>query len=201
MPRTDRRAIETKSRILAAATELFCADGYVDTTMAAIATAAGVSVQTLYLRYGSKATILSAALDVAIAGDEEPVPVLDRSWTQEAMGAPDGRTAIALMTRGARKIADRTHELYSVIQSAAALPEVTEVLAKSKRERVIATRAFAEALVKKKGYNRAVSVERATDLLYGLATEESYLVFVVDCGWTPDEWESWTADTLAAQLF
>jgi hypothetical protein len=37
--------------------------------------------------------------------------------------------------------------------------------------------------------NRAVSTERAADLLYGLIAEDSYLVFVVDRGWTADEWE------------
>ena len=36
--------------------------------------------------------------------------------------------------------------------------------------------------------------------MYGLGTEDSYLIFVVDRGWTPDDWERWVVDTLGAQL-
>jgi AcrR family transcriptional regulator len=201
MARSTRRGIETKARIASAATKLFCAQGYIDTTMAAIAAEAGVSVQTLYLRYGSKGAILSAALDVAIAGDAEPVEVMKREWVQRALAESDGPTAVSLWAQGARTIVDRTHVLFGVIQSAAADPEVAEVLAKSKRERVVAQRTFADVLSKQKGFNRAVSTERAADLLYGLMTEDSYLVFVVDRGWTADEWQSWAANTVIAQLF
>jgi hypothetical protein len=37
--------------------------------------------------FGAKARLLKAAIDVAIAGDDEPVPVLDRSWAADAMAA------------------------------------------------------------------------------------------------------------------
>jgi AcrR family transcriptional regulator len=45
----------TRHRVVAAAAPLFVRDGYVETTMAGIARAAGVAVQTLYLSFGSKA--------------------------------------------------------------------------------------------------------------------------------------------------
>ena len=37
--------------------------------------------------FGTKARVLKAAIDVAIAGDDEPVPVLDRSWAAAALAA------------------------------------------------------------------------------------------------------------------
>jgi hypothetical protein len=40
-----------------------------------------VSVPTVELLFGNKARLLKAAIDVAIAGDDDAVPVLDRSWT------------------------------------------------------------------------------------------------------------------------
>jgi AcrR family transcriptional regulator len=196
-----RRGTETKGRILAAATKLFCAQGYLDTTMAAIAAEAGVSVQTLYLRYGSKAAILEDALDVAIAGDEEPVAVVERDWAQEAIAAEDGPVAISLMVQGAGDVVGRSNVLFGVIQAAAADPEVADVLNKNKRQRAEGMRLFAAALSKRKGFNRAVSVERAADLLYGLMTEESHGVFVVDRGWSVREWQRWATETLTAQLF
>ena len=197
-----KRNVETEARIAAAATELFCSQGYVDTTMAMIAAAAGVSVQTLYLRHGSKAAILSAALDVAIAGAAEPLAVGEREddFVVRALADPDAASAIETWAGGARRICDRAHGLYEVIRSAAADPEVAVVLAKSRADRAAAHQALAEALVTKSGYDPAVGTERAADLLYALGTEDAYLLFVVDRGWSPDEWERWVVETVTAQV-
>jgi AcrR family transcriptional regulator len=197
-----KRNVETEAKIAAAATELFCTLGYVDTTMAAIAAAAGVSVQTLYLRHGSKAAILSAALDVAIAGDAAPVPVASREddFISRALAAPDAAEAIAIWAHGARRICDRTHGLYEVIRSAAADPEVAAVLDKNRRDRTIGHETLAASLATKARYRRDLSTQRAADLLYALGTEDAYLLFVVDRGWSVDEWERWVIDTVCAQV-
>lgn len=197
-----KRNIETEAKIAQAATALFCTQGYVDTTMAMIAAAAGVSVQTLYLRHGSKAAILAAALDVAIAGDAEPVALQERSddFYVRALAEPDAARAIAIWARGARSICDRTHRLYDAIRSAAADPEVAEVLDKNRNDRSAGHRVFAEAFPTKQRYDTQVSVQRAADLLYALGTEDAYLLFVVDRGWSADEWERWVIDTVSTQV-
>jgi AcrR family transcriptional regulator len=195
-----KRNVETEARIAAAATELFSTQGYIDTTMAAIAEGAGVSVQTLYLRHGSKAAILSAALDVAIAGDTEDESIMARGWIARALEDRDARTALSTFGQGVRSISDRTHRLYEVIRSAAADPEVAEVLAKNRQERISGLRVLAAAFATKPGFDHSVPVERAADLLYALGTEDSYLLFVVDRGWTADAWEQWVVETLTAQL-
>src|SRR5260370_27043869 len=46
-----------------------------------------VSVPTVEALFGTKARLLKAAIDVAIAGDDEPVAVLDRGWAAEARKA------------------------------------------------------------------------------------------------------------------
>lgn len=197
-----KRNVETEAKIAAAATELFCSQGYVDTTMAAIAATAGVSVQTLYLRHGSKAAILSAALDIAISGDATPVPVAEREddFFSRAVAAADPAAAIAIWAHGARGICDRTHQLYDVIRSAAADPEVAEVLAKSRHDRITGHRMLLEVLSTRVGYDRSIPPDRAADVLYALGTEDAYLVFVVDRGWTADEWEAWVVRTVTSQL-
>jgi hypothetical protein len=55
--------------------------------MRAIAAAAGVAVPIVELQVGTKARLVKTAIDVAIAGDDEPVPVLDRVWTAAATAA------------------------------------------------------------------------------------------------------------------
>jgi len=197
-----RRNTETEAKISAAATTLFCDQGYVDTTMAAIAANAGVAVQTLYLRHGSKAAVLSAALDVAIAGDADPVELVDRpdDFYVRAMEEPDARRAIAIWAHGARRICDRSHRLYEVIRSASADPDVAAVLEKNRNDRAAGHRALGDALATKAGYDSSVPPQRAADLLYALGTEDAYLLFVLDRGWDVDEWERWVVDTVSAQI-
>jgi AcrR family transcriptional regulator len=197
-----KRNVETEAKIAEAATSLFCTQGYVDTTMAAIATAAGVSVQTLYLRHGSKAAILSAALDVAIAGDVEPVALVEREddFVVRALAEPDAARAIAIWANGARRISERTHGLYEVIRSAAADPEVAQVLDKNREDRSTGHRQLADVIATKQRYDPAVPAQRTADLLYALGTEDAYLLFVVDRGWSADEWERWVVDTVSTQV-
>lgn len=62
-----RQAEETRTRILVSAAELFAADGYARTTLAKIASAAGVSAETVQGQ-GSKAALLVAALEYVVVG-------------------------------------------------------------------------------------------------------------------------------------
>ena len=55
---------------LQAAQELFTLDGYVTTTIAAIADHTGVAVQTVYASAKSKRDILKGILDLSISGEE-----------------------------------------------------------------------------------------------------------------------------------
>lgn len=48
--------------------------------MRAVAADAGVALPTVELVFGTKAKLLKAVVDVAIAGDDEPVPMLDREY-------------------------------------------------------------------------------------------------------------------------
>jgi len=78
----------TEQRIVAAATDLFLADGYVATTLEAVARRARVAARTVYVRFGTKAALFKRVIDVAVVGDTEPVDVLGRDWMIEAMTAP-----------------------------------------------------------------------------------------------------------------
>src|SRR5690349_16239669 len=81
------QARRTRQRLLAAATTTFLTRGYAGTTMRAIAAAAGVSVPTVEQQFGTKVGLLKAAIDVAIAGDDDEVPVLDRVWADQGRAA------------------------------------------------------------------------------------------------------------------
>jgi AcrR family transcriptional regulator len=59
---------DTRNRLVDAAASEFAAHGYAATTVARLAAAAGVSVQTLYLAWGSKRALLRAYMERALAG-------------------------------------------------------------------------------------------------------------------------------------
>jgi AcrR family transcriptional regulator len=97
--RSDRRAAqarETRGRVLASATDVFLRRGFGAATIREIAAVAGVSVATVESLLGTKTRLLKAAIDVAIAGDDEPVAVLARPWAARAMAATSAREFLSI---------------------------------------------------------------------------------------------------------
>ena len=84
-PLREEGARRTGELILAAAQDLFVAQGYVQTTIEQIAERAGVSRPTVFANAGSKRELLKRLRDLALAGDDDPVPVIERAWYQEAL--------------------------------------------------------------------------------------------------------------------
>ncbi|MDQ6710017.1 MAG: TetR/AcrR family transcriptional regulator [Candidatus Dormibacteraeota bacterium] len=193
-----RRA--TRERVVQAASALFVRDGYLATTMAGIAAEAGVAVQSLYLIFGSKLEILKAALDVAVVGDFDPVPLLEREWARRLAETPDGPEAVRLFISEVKRILGRTYPIYAVVQAAAA-GEPGEILAENKLQRHEGHGVIAQALSRKPGFAQGLSIAGATDMIYGLASEDLYGLLVADRGWSPDKWERWCADILVGILF
>src|SRR2546423_637855 len=77
-PLRAQQAATTRQAVLDAARQLFVAQGYGATTIDQIAARAGVSKPTVFTAVGNKQTLLSTVRDVAMAGDDEKVPVLER---------------------------------------------------------------------------------------------------------------------------
>ena len=199
-PRAER-ARETRRRVIDAALRLFVEHGYMPTTMSEIAREAGVAVQTLYLAFGSKSSILSAALDVAIVGDDAPVPLLERPWIEELRTEEDGHRAVALLCRENTALFRRVAPLHVAIRAATGDAEVASLLERDQQSRYATQRQFVAILAGKPGFNMELGEERATDIVYGLLSEAVYLLFCVDRGWQVEEWTAWVAATLSSQLF
>jgi AcrR family transcriptional regulator len=195
------RSRETRRRIIDAALRLFVDEGYMPTTMSAIAREAGVAVQTLYLAFGSKASILSAALDVAIVGDDAPVPLIERPWIQQLRAEEDGHRAVVLMCREVAELFRRVAPLHVAIRAATGDADVARLLAHDQQSRYATQRQFVAILADKPGFNAELGEERATDIVYGVLSEAVYLLFCVDRGWSVADWNAWVAATLSSQLF
>lgn len=77
-PLRARQAAETRQAIINAAIMLFRDRGWAATTLPMVAAEAGTAVDTIYSAFGSKSGLLMAAIDLAIAGDDDPRAMVDR---------------------------------------------------------------------------------------------------------------------------
>src|SRR6266849_1653652 len=98
-PRRREQAAATRREILAAAQRLFEQQGYAATAMAAIAAEAGVALKTVYVAFETKAGVLRALWHLLLRGDEEPIPVGQRSWFREVVEEPDPERQLRLNAR------------------------------------------------------------------------------------------------------
>lgn len=195
------RGRATRARVVGAATELFVERGYLDTTMAAIAHAAGVSVQALYLAFGSKVGILGAAQEVLVVGDDEEVPLLARPWVDRVRQEPDGLRALRIIIDNATAAVERTSPIYGVIEAAAADVDVADLLATMRQRRFTTWQQLAEELSGKRGFNRRLSPERAADTLYAVLSSELHRLLVLERGWPVKDWRTFAYDTAATRFF
>ncbi|MBM9618477.1 TetR/AcrR family transcriptional regulator [Streptomyces zhihengii] len=178
--------------MLEAAMSLFVEHGYGATTIDSIAREAKVAVQTIYFSFGSKQQILKELIDVHIAGDEDPVPTLERPHVVEALEAEDPRQQIRLQVRLTREVYERVGPLLEVLRNAATTSgDGAELWEANKRQRQVVQRRFTESLVAKKALREDLSVERAVDISYVLLGPELFHLLVTERGWTPEEWEQW----------
>lgn len=196
-----RDAPGTRRRMLEAARELFICNGYGATTLKEIADRAGVAVQTIYFTFGNKRVLLKELVDVAIAGDLEPVATMDRPWFRDAVAAPAADAHVRLHVRGTRGILERVAPIVEMLRAAASAdPAIAGQWDADADPRFAVHLEAARSLVAKPGVRAGMTAEHAADLLFGLLSPELYQVFVRDRGWSPARWESWAADTLIAQL-
>ena len=118
-PRREANARQTRARIIAAATRRFLAHGYSATTMRAVAADAGVALPTVELAFRTKARLLKAVIDVAIAGDGEHLTMLDRQWAAQAESATDPAAFLEAFSRQLTVSAGRAAGLAAVALEAA----------------------------------------------------------------------------------
>jgi len=122
----DAQTAHTESRVLAAATDLFVANGYLATTLADVAERAGVGARTVYVRFGTKAALFARVVDVAVAGDTAPVALFDRPASQGPFSGPDPMARLVEFCRITAQIMRRTGDLFAVAQEAAMIDPVLQ---------------------------------------------------------------------------
>ena len=118
-PQRELAARHTRRAVIAAAQSLFVEHGYVGTTVDQIAERAGVSKPTVFASAGSKRSLLKDLFDLAVAGDDQPVPVAERLRSEEALHEPDQGRSLRRYAGTVVRRHERYADLDEVLRTAA----------------------------------------------------------------------------------
>lgn len=185
-----QQAATTRRAVIAAARDLFLTQGWAGTGMREVAAAAGVALETVYSHFSSKKGLLRAVVDVAVTGDDAPVPLAGRAEFRAAgEGARPDRIAAA-----AEVVSDvhtRTAAMAKLVREAAhADPEMAQMLRATRDRQRLDVAAALELVVGRK------PTDDECDGVWALTSPEVYLLLVEESGWAPARYRQWIEQML-----
>ena len=199
-----RRREQAQARrraVVVAAKELFERDGFHATAIAAVARRAGVSQESIYKGFGTKAALAKAVFDFVIAGDDEPVPVAQRPAVQAALAEPDVRRKIAIYIQGLAQRQQRSAKVQILIRdgrhSDDALVDVWQNLLD---ERLTGMTLLGQHLLDTRQLRGGIELDEVRDVLWTYIAVELYELLVLGRGWSLDRYADWTARAITAAL-
>jgi AcrR family transcriptional regulator len=199
--RRQGQARRTRQRILDSAIAEFSRRGYGATTVPAIAAAAGVSVPTIEQVFKTKANLLKEAIDVAIAGDDEPVPVLERPAALIAAAAPTAETFLAAVSAAVADVAERAAGLILVVFDAAAGdPRLRPLAEQLRANRATMAGRIVDGLVTRAPLRPGNDRPHAVDVVWLLMDPAVFTRLTIDRGWSRQRFQQWFADSTARLL-
>ena len=197
----ESQARATRRAVVNAARDLFVELGWSGTTIEAVAARAGVSRKTVFTSVGGKAALLKLALDWALVGDDEPVPLEERQVLAEMEQQTDPRALVARWARFVAELEERVAPLAAVLVVAAdADPEAAGVHAVSERNRLRGAEFVVARLTAINGLRPGVTAERAVAAALVLMDPSIHRTLVSEHGWTREEYADWIERNAVAEL-
>jgi TetR/AcrR family transcriptional regulator, regulator of autoinduction and epiphytic fitness len=192
------QARQNRRRIIGAAVSLFAARGYAGTSLAEVASAAGVAVQTVYAAFGTKVNLLKHAIDVSLAGDDAPVPMMDRDAVRQMMAEPDPYRVLARYAAQVRAVTERAAGVMLAAWAAApGDPAVAALVANLDAQRLRGMTALAASIAAKARQAGCladgITEEDIRDALWAFNSPQLTSLLLRDRGWSPDRFEAWLA--------
>jgi AcrR family transcriptional regulator len=198
-PVRQEQASQTRARIVAAAGELFVAQGYPRTTIRQIADAAGVAVDTVYAAFGSKPRVLTALIDDRLAGGTGVANVMQRPEALAVRDEVDQRRQISLLAHDLAQVVTRVGPVFELMRTAASVePAMAQIYAEMQGYR-LANMRQAITWIAARGALR-VPIGRATETLWALAAPDTARLLIQGRGWSTKQYGAWLADLLTCAL-
>lgn len=193
------QASQNRAVILDCAERLFLGSGYAATTVAAIAEAAGVSVETIYKAFGGKAGLVRAIRERRLGG-AGPVAAEARSDRARASIA-DPYALIAGWGVLTTEVAPLVSPILLLLRSAAATDaDVAALLAEMDADRLRRMRVNARHLRDGGHLRPDVTLAEAVDVLWTYSSPELYELLVLRRAWPLARYGRFIADAMIAAL-
>jgi AcrR family transcriptional regulator len=189
----------TQLVMLRAAHDLFVERGYARTTMAEVASAAGVAAETIYAAFGNKPTLLHRVWDITIGGDDEDIPFHERPEIRAIRAEPDLATRFRMHAEMYVRTARRTAPfLIALAGAASAETSATALLSEVGQQRLFGMGVMARDAAATG--QLAVSEEQCRDVVWAMTDGTLWHRFVIERGWSDAEFADWLARTWIATL-
>jgi AcrR family transcriptional regulator len=195
------QARATRRAVVSAARDLFVELGWSGTTIDAVAARAEVSRKTVFSSVGGKAALLRLALDWALVGDDEPVPLSERQVIAELEELTDPRALVARWAQFVAELEERAAPLAAVLVVAAdADPEAAHAHAASERNRLVGAEFIVSRLATTDGLRPGLTTQHAVAAALVLMDPAVHRTLVREHGWTRAEYTQWIERAAVAEL-
>ena len=198
----DDQARRTRRQIVAAAGRLFAEQGFAATTIDAIAAEAAVSRKTVFTSVGGKTALLKLAYDYATAGDDEPVPMIERAELQAIMAETDPYEQMRMFAEFVTGMDERISALWLALRGAAEVDgDARELYTRWDQQRLDGMRdGPVHDLLAKHAIRADVTPDEAAAIFWVLVDPELYHRFVVQAGWSRDRFRAWLLEAFQTQI-
>ncbi len=193
------QANRTRRQILDVAGRRFLADGYAETTIAAIAEVAEVSVETIYKAFGGKSGLVRAIWEGALEG-AGTVPAEQRSDAMQ-VSQLDPRQVIRNWAQLMTEVSPRAAPIVLLIRGAAGSdPRMAELLAEVNQQRLERMERNARTLFDRGDLRPGVTLDQARDVMWTFTAPELFELLVLRRRWSVEQFAGFIADQLIAAL-
>jgi AcrR family transcriptional regulator len=197
--RRQLQARQNRDAILEVARRRFLADGFAPTTIAAIATESGVSVDTIYKSFGGKPGLVRAICQQALAG-EGSVPAETRSDALQA-AERDPRVIVHGWGTLTAEVAPRVAPILLLIRDAAiADPEMATLQAEMDRQRLDRMTQNARNLANAGHLREDLTVKQAGEIMWTYSSPQLYELLVLMRRWPLQRYSTFIADAMIGVL-
>ena len=196
-----RQAHETRQRVVAAAAELFAELGYARTTLAKIAAASGVSVETVQAQ-GSKPALIIASVEFAAFGVTGDHSVLDLDLGRRFVAVADRDEAVDFIVGEQTAVHERSARVTQALYGAAANdPELDTYLGHLLAGVGRQIRRLLEICSQRGWLRRDLTFDELVETAVVIASMETYTRMVHRDGWTLDAYRGWFRRMLHEVVF
>ncbi|MGA8163870.1 MAG: helix-turn-helix domain-containing protein [Waddliaceae bacterium] len=191
----EAQAAQTRSRILEAAQKLFLTRGFDRVTINDLAKSAEVSMPTIYAIFKSKRGVLQSLIDNALPPEKFSALVND------SMQEKSPKNRLYATARLARQIYDAENELMDILRGASVVaPEFKELELERERRRYERQGEYVKEMMEGGHLFKELTLQRSRDILWTLTGRDIYRMFVIERGWSSDDYEKWLAELLIKSL-